>query len=163
MLSKNTSKEWKRNEFMSRWRWIPTTLLKSPNVPRVNPRSSGWCDDEEFPMIGSVSLWLYHESLFQDNNVIDSAYQQASRVCVNHKNLGRPLLELTRCCRRRMSDDGAIYGCSQMTWIIEHAKLAVQIDRNEIWIIQFNDLNLDCYAKKHNIANLEQWWEAICD
>lgn len=30
--------------------WIQTTFLMSPNVPRVKPRSSGWCDEEEFPI-----------------------------------------------------------------------------------------------------------------
>lgn len=64
---------------------IPTTFLKSPNVPRVKPRSSGWCDDDVLPMIGSVSLRLYHVS--QDDNVIDSWLGVSTvwrGMCVNH-------------------------------------------------------------------------------
>lgn len=29
---------------------IPTVFLTSPKVPRVKPRSSGSCDDVEFPI-----------------------------------------------------------------------------------------------------------------
>lgn len=72
---------------------IPTTFLISPNVPLVMPRSSGWCDDDEFPIFPLLKFPLsatllqqsdteYHKQIGTKQNAIwkiwDSEFLQAS-------------------------------------------------------------------------------------